>query len=199
MECEVGQVDGEQSPPQGSQYLYALATRQAMWDTFFRSFTNSRWTPSVRLPLRAGRSPASCSLCDHPATSMAPVKPSAEFYPEATYAYRIWIPGYETLGRFPRNTLHGLAIKSYRGSPFKVRSPNSAMGVDRLLTRFVCGLTSRSAVKINRVNSWLPPRSSGRAIESKVLRGRPSEVRCIGWTGLWWRGWGDSPATGTGR
>jgi len=128
-----------------------------MWDTFFRSFTNSRWTPLVRSPLRAGRSPASCSLCGHPATSMAPVKPSAEVYPEATYAYRMWIPGYETLGQFPRNTLHGLQIRSYRGSPFKVRSPNSAMGVGRLLMRFVCNLISRIAlVTVNRMNGRLP-------------------------------------------
>ena len=91
--------------------------------TFFHSFRNSWWQP-VEV---AGRPPASCFLCDRPAVSMVSVKPLAEVRPVATYTHR------------------GLPIQSYRASPFKVRSPNSAM-VCRLASQAICrNLTSRRA------------------------------------------------------
>ena len=90
---------------------------------------------------------ASCLLCDRLALSTATARKSAEGPPGATYMpVQYGYLGTKLWDATWRSTLHALPIQSYRASPFKVRSPNLAMGVlFDFPERFDVGLTSRSA------------------------------------------------------
>ena len=105
--------------------------------TFFLSFENSWWLLVERLSPGAGRSPASCFLCDHPGHEHGLCQNVCRG-PARGYAC---LPSMDTrarnFGRLPINLSMECRSNLIVGSPFKVRSLNFAVGVGGLLGRFV--------------------------------------------------------------
>ena len=85
--------------------------------------------------------------------STAMVRKLAEGPPENTHAYRIWIPGHDTLGCPPKTPPSTPRRPFLLRFSFQVRSLNLAMGpLFRLPGRFDVGLTSRSASAVVNLN-----------------------------------------------